>query len=84
MTSETHRAEGDELRQYVDRIERMEAERKDLAEHQKEAYAEAKASGYDTAILRKVLARRKRDRDDLAEEAALLELYEDALNGGGS
>lgn len=71
----------EELRQFCERIERLEAEKQDAAEGQKEVYAEAKGRGYDTKVLRKVIARRKRDRDDLAEEAAILEMYEAALGG---
>ena len=47
----------------------------------KEVYAEAKARGYDSGVLRKVVARRKRQADDLAEEEAILDLYETALKG---
>jgi uncharacterized protein (UPF0335 family) len=70
-----------ELRQFIERVERLEAERKDLAEQAKEVMAEAKARGYDTKVLRKVIARRKREADDLAEEEAVLEMYEQALGG---
>ena len=77
--SDTNRVAGDELRQFCERIERLEAEKQYAAECQKEVYAESKGRGYDTAVLRKVIARRKRDRDDLANETATLEMYEDAL-----
>ena len=69
----------DELRQFIERYERLEAEKKDIADQQKEVMAEAKARGYDTRVMRKVIALRKRDRDDLAEEEAILELYKEAL-----
>ena len=61
------------------RIERLEAEKKDIAEQQKEVMAEAKARGYDTKVMRKVIALRKRDKDDIAEEEAILEMYKEAL-----
>lgn len=77
-----YRVTAAELRQFVERIERLDAEKKDLAEQQKEVFAESKSRGYDTAVLRKVIARRKRGADDLAEEAAVLDMYEDALSGG--
>lgn len=77
----TDRANAAELRAFIERIERLEAERQDAADAQKEVYAEAKGRGYDTKIIRKVIARRKRDRADLAEEAAILEVYEAALEG---
>ena len=78
MTDRTNAAE---LRAFIERIERLEAEKQDAADGQKEVYAEAKGRGYDAKIIRKVIARRKRDRQDLAEEAAILEVYEAALEG---
>ena len=75
------RVSSEELRAFVERIERLEAEKKDASDAQKEVYREAKGRGYDSKIIRKVVARRKRDRDDLAEEAAVLDLYEEALEG---
>lgn len=68
-----------QLRAIIERIERLEAEKQDAAEAQKAVYAEAKGDGYDTKVIRKVIARRKRDRADLAEEEAILEMYENAL-----
>jgi len=70
---------GQELRQFVERYERLEAEKKDLADNQKEVMAEAKGRGYDTKVLRKLMAMRKRDANDLAEEEAVLEMYMSAL-----
>ncbi len=75
----TYRVTADELRQFIERIERLDAEKKDLAEQQKEVMAEAKARGYDTKVMRKVIALRKRDKDDIAEEEAVLEMYKSAL-----
>ena len=69
----------DELRQIVERFERLEAEKQDAAEAQKDVMSEAKGRGYDVKILRAVIARRKRDRDELAEADAILDLYESAL-----
>ena len=68
-----------ELRQFIERYERLEAEKKDIAAAQKEVMAEAKGRGYDTKVMRKVIAMRKRDAQDLAEEEAVLELYRLAL-----
>jgi uncharacterized protein (UPF0335 family) len=68
-----------ELRQFIERYERLEAEKKDIADAQKEVMAEAKGRGYDTKVLRKIVAMRKRDKEDLAEEEAVLELYMAAL-----
>lgn len=75
----TYRVAADELRQFIERFERLEAEKKDIADQQKEVMAEAKARGYDTKVLRKIIALRKRDKDALAEENAILRMYGDAL-----
>ena len=69
----------EELRQFIERFEQLDSEKKDLAEQQKELMAEAKGRGYDAKILRKVIALRKRSADDIAEEEAVLELYKTAL-----
>ncbi len=68
-----------ELRQFIERFERLEAEKKDIADQQKEVMAEAKGRGYDTKVMRRLIALRKRDKEDLAEEEAVLELYKEAL-----
>jgi len=70
---------GEELRQFIERVEHLEAEKKDIAEQIKEVMAEAKGRGYDTKIIRKVIALRKRDADDIAEEEAVLDMYKAAL-----
>ena len=77
--SENYRVTACELRQFIERFERLDAEKKDIAEQQKEVMAEAKARGYDTKVMRKVIALRKRDKDDIAEEEAVLEMYKEAL-----
>lgn len=69
----------DELRQFIDRYEQLEAEKKDIAEQQKEVMAEAKGRGYDTKVMRLVMSLRKRKADDIAEEESILELYKQAL-----
>lgn len=69
----------DELRQFIERFEQMEAERKDVAEQQKELMAEAKGRGYDTKVMRKIISLRKRKPDDIAEEEAVLDMYKAAL-----
>ena len=75
----TYRVTANELRQFVERIERLDAEKKDLAEQRKEVMAEAKSRGYDTKVLRKVIALRKREPDDIAEEEAVMDMYKEAL-----
>ncbi|WP_238368802.1 DUF2312 domain-containing protein [Mesobacterium pallidum] len=76
---DTYRVTADELRQFIERWERLEQEKKDIADQQKEVMAEAKGRGYDTAVMRKVIALRKREPDDIAEEEAVLEMYKEAL-----
>lgn len=68
-----------ELRQFIERIEQLEAEKKDLADQVKEVFAECRGRGYDVKVIRKIVAIRKRDKDDVAEEEAVLELYKEAL-----
>ena len=77
--TDSYRVTADELRAFVERIERLDAEKKDIAEQQKEVMAEAKGRGYDTKVLRKIIALRKREADDVAEEEAVLEMYKEAL-----
>lgn len=74
-----YRVTADELRQFIERFERLEMEKKDIADQQKEVMAEAKGRGYDTKVMRKIIALRKRDRNDIAEEEAVLEMYKEAL-----
>lgn len=68
-----------ELRQFIERIEQINAEIADLNETRKEAFSEAKGRGYDTKVMRKLIAIRKRRADDVAEEEAILEMYRNAL-----
>lgn len=68
-----------ELRSFVERVERLNAEIKDLQERRNEVFAEAKGRGYMVTILRKIINLRKRDVNDLAEEEAVLEMYKSAL-----
>lgn len=75
----SYRVTADELRSFIERIERLEAEKKDLADHQKEVMAEAKSRGYDTKAIRKIVSLRKRDNDDIAEEEAIMSMYKEAL-----
>ena len=82
MTDESdanYRVTANELRQFIERFERLEAEKKDISDQQKEVMSEAKSRGYDTKVIRKVIALRKRDKDDIAEEEAVLEMYKEAL-----
>ena len=70
---------GDHLKSFIERIERLEEEKRVLAEDIKEVYAEAKGTGFDTKIMRQIIRLRKCDQDDLDEEETLLEVYKHAL-----
>ncbi|MEN5081857.1 DUF2312 domain-containing protein [Bosea sp. TWI1241] len=70
---------GDQLKSIVERIERLEEEKKTIADDIKEVYAEAKGNGYDVKVLRKVIALRKRDLEERKEEEAILDLYLQAV-----
>jgi len=68
-----------ELRQFIERIERLNEDKQAISDDTKEVMAEAKGRGYDTKIIRKIVAMRKRDANARAEEEALTELYLHAL-----
>ena len=72
----------DQLRSFIERYERLEAEKQDIADQQKEVLAEAKGAGYDTAILREIIKLRKMDPNERAEKEAILQVYLDALGLG--
>ncbi len=74
MTDATSVA-ADQLKSIVERIERLEEDKRAIADDIKEVYGEAKGSGFDVAILRKIIALRKKPADERAEEDAILELY---------
>ena len=63
------------LRQFIDRIERLEEEKKALGADLKDVYAQAKSQGFDTKIIRKIVSLRKKDRDERSEEQQILDLY---------
>src|ERR1700754_2785506 len=77
-SNKTSFAQG-QIRSIVERIERLEEEKKTIAGDIKEVYAEAKANGFDTKILRKLISIRKKDRNEREEEEAILDLYMSAL-----
>lgn len=72
----------DPLIGYVERLERLAEERATITDDMKEVVAEAKGSGYDSAILKKVLARRKRGREAVLEEEALIDTYQNVVGWG--
>lgn len=69
----------DQIRAFVERIERMEEEKKAIGEDIKSIYAEAKGNGFDVKILRRVVGIRKQDANERLEQEAILELYMSAL-----
>jgi uncharacterized protein (UPF0335 family) len=70
---------GEHLRAFIERIERLEAEKADLANDIKEVYAEAKGTGFDVKIIRKLISMRKQDSEKRQEEEELLSLYKQAI-----
>ncbi|WP_126976523.1 DUF2312 domain-containing protein [Frigidibacter oleivorans] len=82
VTDTAYNVTADELRQFIEQYEHLEAEKKDITEQQKDVMSEAKARGYDTKVMKKIIALRKRDKNDLAEEEAILDLYKAALGMG--
>jgi len=69
----------DQLRQIVERIERLEEEKQAIADDVKDVYAEAKANGFDTKVLRQIVRLRKQEPNERAEQEAVLDLYMQAL-----
>jgi len=67
------------LRAFIERIERLEEEKKALSDDIKDVYAEAKGTGFDVKIMRKIISIRKQDRDKRREEEEILDLYLAAL-----
>ncbi len=66
---------GDHLKSFIERIERLEEEKKALAEDIRDVYSEAKGTGFDVKVMRQIVKIRKMDKDDLDEQEALLETY---------
>ena len=77
--SDAHGVARDQLRAFVERIERLEEEKKTIADDIKDVYGEAKSMGYDTKILKKVIALRKKDDQERMEEDLILDTYLQAL-----
>lgn len=73
--SDAHGVARDQLRAFIERIERLEEEKKTIADDIKDVYAEAKGTGFDTKILKKVIAIRKQDHDERLEQEAILDTY---------
>ena len=69
----------EQIRSFLERIERLEIEKKIIADDIKEVYSEAKSSGYDAAVLRKIVSIRKLDANERMEQEAIMDLYLSAL-----
>ncbi len=75
----TDNVSAEQLRQYIERVERLEEEKKGVSDDIKDVYGEAKAMGFDAKIMRQIVRLRKKTRDARMEEEALLETYKAAL-----
>jgi uncharacterized protein (UPF0335 family) len=75
----TESVAADQLKTFIERIERLEEEKAGIAGDIKDVYAEAKGNGFDTKVLRKIVSLRKKDHSERMEEEAVLELYMQAL-----
>ena len=75
----TYNVTANELRQFIEQIEHLEAEKKDISEQIRDIYAESKARGYDQKALKTIVSLRKKDKNDVAEREAILEVYKAAL-----
>ena len=77
--TDSYQITADELRQFIEQYESLASEKQDIADRQKEIMVEAKGRGYDTKVIRKIVSLRKRNRDDIANENAITEMYMEAL-----
>jgi len=73
---------GDHLKGYIQRIERLEVEKKSIADDIREVYAEAKSTGFDPKIMRKVVSLRKMESHERQEQENLVDTYMHAIEGG--
>ena len=74
-----HRFAKDHLKAFIERVERLEEEKKALSDDIRDVYAEAKGNGYDTKALRTIVRMRKQDANERAEQETILETYMQAL-----
>lgn len=70
---------GEQLRQYIERIERLESEKADIADNIKDVFSEARSNGYDVKIMRQLIKLRKMEDNDRREQEEILDLYKHAL-----
>lgn len=76
---QTESVAADQLKAFIERIERLEEEKAGIAGDIREIFAEAKGNGFDTKVMRRIISLRKKDRSERQEEEAILELYMQAL-----
>jgi len=76
---EISNATAGQLKAFIERIERLEEEKKNIADDIKDVYAEAKGNGFDTKVLRKIVSLRKQDQNERKEQEEILSLYLQAL-----
>lgn len=79
MSDADHNRAAEDLRLFLERIERLEEEKKGISDDIRDVYAEAKGNGWDTKTMRRLIALRKLDPDARAEQQALLETYAKAI-----
>ena len=79
ISAESSDVDGGHLRAFIERIERLEEEKRTIADDVKEVYAEAKGNGFDAKIMRKIVSIRRMDREKRIEEETILDLYLQAL-----
>lgn len=79
MPEDQYNVTAEQVRAYVERYESLEAEKKDIAEQQKDLMAEAKGSGFDCRALKEIIKLRAQDPNDRAEREAILDTYKAAL-----
>jgi len=77
--TDVNQVTADELRQFIERIEQLDAEKRDIADQRKEVMSEVKGRGYDTKVIRALVTLRRQKPDDVAEEEAVMEMYKSAL-----
>lgn len=79
----TNSIEAGHLRAFIERIERLEEDKKTVADEIKDVYSEAKGTGYDIKIIRKIVSIRKQDQDKRREEEEIIDLYLKAIGMQG-
>ena len=70
---------GEQLRQYISRIEKLEEEKRDLADNIRDTFADAKSNGFDPKIMRQLIKIRKIDNQELEEQETILDIYKHAM-----